>query len=92
MPPSNTGPYWSAARHLIETMGLEAAYLYAFEMSHPYMSFGADPNPHARLAWGKVLARIRWLYADREHERREAEREAMRAQLGRGRRGLEVRS
>lgn len=84
-----TGPYWSAARHLIAEMGLEAAYCYAFERSHPYMSFGADPDPHARLAWSKVAARIRWTYAEREHNRRVEAREAL---FRRGRRGIEVRS
>jgi hypothetical protein len=92
MPPNEGGPYWSAARYLIAQMGLDEAYHYAFGRSHPHMSFGADPDPHARLVWGKVATRIRWIHAKREHERREAELEADRALLRRGRRGLEVRS
>jgi hypothetical protein len=85
----NTGPIWQAARRLVAEYGLEGAYLHAFERSHPYTSFGADPDPDARLIWGKIATRIRWMHQTIEANRREAEREAL---FHRGRTPLEVRT
>jgi len=82
-----TGGAWRVARQLVAKMGLEAAYTHAFERSHPYTSFGADPDPDARLAWAKVATRIRWMHEATESQRREEERDAL---FRRGRTPLEV--
>lgn len=85
----STGPIWQAARRLVAEYGLEGAYLHAFERSHPYTSFGADPDPDARLLWGKVATRIRWMHQATELQKREEAREAL---FRRRRTPLEVRA
>jgi hypothetical protein len=88
---SKSGPVWRIAATLAAEYGLEEAYCMAYAKSHPYTSFGADPDPTARLAWGKVAARLRWMAVERYEKRREREAEATAVQLGRERRPLNVR-
>jgi|SanBayMetagenome_1026888.scaffolds.fasta_scaffold34658_2 hypothetical protein len=85
----STGPIWQAARRLVAEYGLEGAYLHAFERSHPYTSFGADPDPDARMLWGKVATRIRWMHEATELQKREEARDAL---TRRKRFRIEVRS
>ena len=86
-----SGSAWRVATTLAATHGLDEAYYLAYAKSHPYTSFGADPDPVARLAWGKVAARLRWMAIERDEQRREREREATTTHLGRGRRPINVR-
>ena len=89
-----TSPAWQVAYALLDRCHphpdpLVHAHEVAFTLGHPYTHHGADSPWWHRLAWRKVAARLRWIYAEREHAGRAA---ATHAELTRRRTPLNVRS